>query len=81
MANDGKKPSDWFSEQLSDLKDDLGQLEDRLRAPGGERPGNGNGNGNGGRSSSSGISRHNPAGRMGKVTTRLDLVIHCVAYM
>jgi len=41
MATDGKGPSDWFTEQLSDLKQDMGQLEDKLRASGDQ--------GNGGR--------------------------------
>ena len=31
MANDGKRPSDWFTEQLSDLKQDLGRLEAQSR--------------------------------------------------
>ena len=43
MANDSKGSSNWFSEQLSDLKQDLGALEDRLR----ERPSNGTSDGNG----------------------------------
>ncbi|MDP6831632.1 MAG: hydantoinase/oxoprolinase family protein [Alphaproteobacteria bacterium] len=39
MATDGKGPSDWFTEQLSDLKQDMGQLEDKLRPSG--QPGGG----------------------------------------
>ena len=31
MANDGKGPSDWFTEQLSDLKQDLGPRLRELR--------------------------------------------------
>ena len=43
MANDSKGSSNWFSEQLSDLKQDLGTLEGRLRG----RPSNGTSDSNG----------------------------------
>ena len=39
MANDGKGPNDWFTEQLTDLKQDLGQLEEKLRTPSGQGAG------------------------------------------
>ncbi|MDP7545817.1 MAG: hydantoinase/oxoprolinase N-terminal domain-containing protein, partial [Alphaproteobacteria bacterium] len=45
MANDGKGPSDWFTEQLTGLKEDLGQLEDNLRAPSGQGAGERDGRG------------------------------------
>ena len=53
MANDGGGgSSDWFTKQLSDLKGDMGQLEDKLRRPDGKDSG-GSGQGGRGRASAS----------------------------
>ncbi|MBT3333049.1 MAG: hypothetical protein HN394_16210, partial [Rhodospirillaceae bacterium] len=58
MANDGGGgSSDWFTKQLSDLKGDMGQLEDKLRRPDGKDSGGSGQGGRGRASASAGISQ------------------------